>query len=143
MISVAQMRYPVTWWDQRLWIAILCEPVSPPSLIVYLIESVLSPVADVDQLDDLGLEPLVEHVGLGELSLEVGGPGQDEAGHVGLVVGQEQLDRRLRHLPHVVVPLLHPETSETQRRLSSSAVLLWQIHCELVKHISGVALNTI
>ena len=112
-------------------------------ITTHLVKTVLAAVTDVHQLDDLGLEPLVEHVGLGELSLEVGGPGQDEAGHVGLVVGQEQLDRRLRHLPHVVVPLLHPETSETQRGLSSSAVLLWQIHCELVKHISGVALNTI
>ena len=43
------------------------------------------------------------------------------ARYVVLVVGQEQLDRCLCHLPHVVVPLLHPETGETQRRLSSLA----------------------
>ena len=62
---------------------------------MHLVKTVLAAVTDVHQLDDLGLEPLVEHVGLGELSLEVGGPGQDEAGHVVLVIGQEQLDIRL------------------------------------------------
>jgi hypothetical protein len=62
----------------------------------------------------------VEHVGLAELGLEVGGPSQHEAAHVGLVVGDEESDSCLRHLAHVVVPLLHTQTCETQRRLTST-----------------------
>ena len=63
MDTVAQMRYPVKYFNRRLWIAILCRPTIDPHH-AHLIESVLAPVADVNQLDDLGLQPLVEHVGL-------------------------------------------------------------------------------
>ena len=106
-----------------------------------MIESVLSSIAHINQLDDLGLETLVKHVGLGQLSLEVSRPCQNQPGYVGLVVGEEELDRGLRHLPHVVVSLLHPQPGEPEGGLTSSAVLLGQVHRELVEHITSVALE--
>ena len=116
-------------------------PSSQRPMVAHLIESVLSAVADVDQLDDLGLQPLVEHVGLGELGFEVGRPGQDQSGHVGLVVGEEEGDGGLGHFPHVVVTLLHPQPGEPQRGLPASAVLLRQVHSELVEDVPGVPLQ--
>ena len=110
-------------------------------MVAHLIESVLPAVADVDQLDDLGLQPLVEHVGLGELGFEVGRPGQDQSGHVGLVVGEEESDGGLGHFPHVVVTLLHPQPGEPKGGLTSSAVLLGKVHRELVEDVPGVALQ--
>ena len=40
------------------------------------------------------------------------------------------------HLAHVVVPLLHAQARETQRRLTAAAVLLGQVHRELVQDLS-------
>ena len=44
-------------------------------------------------------------------------------------------------LAHVVVPLLHPETSKTECRLPSSPVLLGEVDGELVEDVPGVALQ--
>ena len=63
---------------------------------------------------------LIEHVGLSEFRLEVGGSCENQTGNVGLVVLDEHLHRRLRHFAHVVVPLLHSQTRETQRRLTTA-----------------------
>lgn len=68
-----------------------------------------------------GSTDLIEHVGLAELSFEVGRASQDEPGHVDLVPGDEELHGRLGHLAHVVVPLLHAQAGEAQGRLPSSA----------------------
>jgi len=78
-----------------------------------LVEAVFSAVTDVDELQDLALEPPVEHVGLGELGLEVGRAGENETGDVGLVVGDEELGGDFRHFPHVIVAFFHAETGET------------------------------
>lgn len=44
----------------------------------------------------------------------------------------------LGDLAHVVVASLHTQTSETQRRLSSTSVLLGKINAELVDHLARV-----
>ena len=69
------------------------------------------------------------------------GEGELLTRNVGLVVGDEMRDGRLRHLPDVVVPLLHPESRETERGLTSSAVLLRQVDGELVQDLARVALE--
>jgi len=43
------------------------------------------------------------------------------------------------HLAHVVVALLHAQTRETQRGLATTAVLLGQVHSELVQDLARVA----
>ena len=45
------------------------------------------------------------------------------------------------YLPDVVVPLLHAQTRETQRGLTSAAVLLGEVDGELVQDVAGVALE--
>ncbi len=50
-------------------------------------------------------------------------------------------DCRLGNFAHVVVTLFHSESSETERRLSTTAVLLWQIDRKLVQNLSRVALK--
>lgn len=104
-----------------------------------LVEAVLAAVADVDDLDDLCDEALVEQVALVELGLEVGATGEDEALDVDLVVRDEVLHGELGHLAHVVVALLHAQTRETQRRLTTAAVLLGQVDRELVDDLARVA----
>merc|ERR1719369_2496829 len=48
-----------------------------------LVESILPSVANIHRLDDLGLQPLVEHVGLAQLSFEICGSSHDQSGYVG------------------------------------------------------------
>ncbi|KAI3478310.1 hypothetical protein L1887_59786 [Cichorium endivia] len=104
-----------------------------------LVEAVLAAVGDVDDLDDLGLQTVVEHVGLAQLGLEVGGTGEDEAGDVALVVGDEVLRGELCDLAHVVVARLLTQTCETEGGLTTAAVLLWQVDRELLEDGAGVA----
>lgn len=59
--------------------------------------------------------PLIKHVGHPELCLEVCGASQNETRNIGLVGGNEELYRQLCHLAHVVVALLHSQTSKAER----------------------------
>lgn len=104
-----------------------------------LVEAVLATVRHVHHLDDLGLEAVVEQVGLVEIVLEVGRTSKDDARDVGLVVGDEVLHRELGHLADVVVALLLTETGETERGLTTTAVLLGEIDRELVDDVTRVA----
>ena len=106
---------------------------------IYLIETVLATITDIDDLDDLRRQPRIEHVALTELRLEVRATREHEAGHVDLVVRNEVLHGELGDLAHVVVPLLVTQTRETQRGLSTTAVLLREVDGELVDDLAGVA----
>ena len=61
--------------------------------------------------------------------------------NVRLVIGDEMRDGRLGNFAHVVVTLFHSESSETERRLSTTAVLLRQVDRELVQDLARVALK--
>lgn len=63
----------------------------------------------------------VKHVRLAELSFEVSRASQNHSGHINFIVGHKQLDSRLSHFSHIIVSLLHSQTSKTQGRLPSSA----------------------
>ena len=89
-----------------------------------LVEAVLASVGHVDHLDDLGLQTVVEQVGLVEVVLEVGGTGENDTGYVDLVGGDEVLDSQFGNLADVVVTLLLSQTGETQGRLTTTTVLL-------------------
>ncbi len=104
-----------------------------------LVETVLATVRYIHDLDDLGLQTLVEHVGSVEVVLEVGGSGENDAGNVDLVGGDEVLNRQLGNLTDVVVPLFFSETGKTKSRLTTTTVLLGKIDGELVNHVTGVA----
>lgn len=105
----------------------------------HLVETVLATVRDVDNLDDLGGQPGIEEVRAAEVGLELGATGQDKTLNVDLVVGDEVLDRQLGNLSDVVASRLLSKTRETQRRLTTSTVLLRQVDAELVDDFSGVA----
>lgn len=104
-----------------------------------LVEAVVTTVRNINNLDDLGLETGIEHVGAVEIVLEIGGTSQDKTSDVGLVVGDEVLHGQLSDLAHVVVTLLVTETRETQSGLTTTSVLLGKIDGELVKNLAGVA----
>lgn len=108
-------------------------------VIKYLVETILTTVTDIDDLDDLCRQPRVEHVAQTELRLEVRATREHEASHVDLVVRDEVLHGQLGDLADVVVPLLVTQTRETERGLSTTAVLLREVNGELVDHLAGVA----
>lgn len=87
-----------------------------------LVETVLATVGNVDNLDDLGLQTLVEHIGLVQVVLEVGGTSQDETGDVDLVVGNVVLDSQFGDLTNVVVTLFLTKTGETQSGLTTTTL---------------------
>ena len=110
--------------------------------VAYLVEPVLATVTDVHHLDNLGRQPLVEHVTQTQLSLEIRTTRQHETCHVDLVVRDEVLDRQLSNLTDVVVTLLITKTSETKCGLSTTAVLLGKIDGELVNDLTRVACDS-
>ena len=105
----------------------------------HLVESILAAVADVDNLDDLRTEPGVEHVALRQLGLEVRAASENEASHIHLVISDEVLHGEFGDLADVVVALLVTETRETERGLTTAAVLLGEVDGELVDDLACVA----
>lgn len=95
-------------------------------------------VRDIHDRHDHLLQPQIKHVTLTQLGLEIRTSRQDQPCHVWPVVRDEMLHGNLRHLPHVVMPLLHPQPRKTQGRLPSPPVLLGQIDRKLVQHLSVV-----
>ncbi len=95
-----------------------------------LVEAVLASVRYVNDLDDLGLQTVVEEVGLVEVVLEVGGTSENDTSHVDLVGGDEVLYSQFGDLADVVVALLFTETGETQSGLTTTTVLLGEIDRE-------------
>ena len=77
------------------------------------------------------LETLVEHVGSVQLGFEIGGTGKDKIGTGNFVVFDEALNGSFGDFTDIVVTLLHSQTGKTQRRLTTTTVLLWQIDGEL------------
>ena len=108
-------------------------------ILTDLVETVLSSVRDVDDVDDLCDETGVEEVTEVELGLEVCGSCEDDTLDVDLVVGDKVLDRVLGHLSDVVVSGLHTQSRESERRLSSSSVLLGEIDSKLVENLPRVS----
>lgn len=104
-----------------------------------LVETVLATITDVDDLDDLGYQTVIEQITLAQLRLEVGRTSKDEARHVDPVGRDEVLDRKLGDLANVVVSLLVTQTGETQRGLTTTAVLLREIDREFVDDFARVA----
>ncbi len=105
----------------------------------HLVEPVLATVTDIDDLEDLGTQTRIEQVALRQLRLEVGATSKYETGHVNLVVRDVVLDSQLGDLADVVVALLVTETSETERGLTTTAVLLGEVDGELVDDLACVA----
>ena len=104
-----------------------------------LVEAVLTTVRHINDLDNLGLEALVEEIGLVEIILEIGGTSKNDTSNVDLVVGDEVQNSQLGNLADVVVTLFLTETGETQRRLTTTTVLLGKIDAELLNDVSGVS----
>lgn len=100
------------------------------SQLYSLVETVLASIRYVDDLDDLGLQTVVEKIGLVEIVLEIGGTSENDASYVDLVGGDEVLYRQFSDLADVVVALFFTETSETQSGLTTTAVLLGKIDGE-------------
>ena len=97
------------------------------SQLYSLVETVLASIRYVDDLDDLGLQTVVEKIGLVEIVLEIGGTSENNASYVDLVGGDEVLYRQFSDLTDVVVALFFTETSETQSGLTTTTVLLGKI----------------
>lgn len=104
-----------------------------------LVEAVLASVGHIDNLDDLGLQTVVEEVGLVQVVLEISGTSQNDTGYVDLVGGDEVLDCQFGDLADVVVAFLLSQTGETQGGLTTTAVLLGQVDREFVDDFTGVA----
>lgn len=83
----------------------------------------------------------IKHIGLAQFGFEISRAGQNEAGDVRLVVRDEEPDSLFRHFADVVVPLLVPEASKSESRLSSSSMFLRQVHCESVQYVPCVSLQ--
>jgi len=92
-----------------------------------LVETHITRVGDVDNLQHDGLEAGIEEVGLMESFLELGGTSEDETGDVGSVVGDEVLSSEFGDLSDVVVTALLTNTGETVLGLTTTTVLLWEL----------------
>lgn len=108
-------------------------------LFSYLIKSILAAIADINNLDDLGRQPLIEHVTLTEFCFEVRASSKDQPRNIDFVIGDKMLNGMFSYLPDIVVPLLVSKTRETQSRLSTTTMFLRQIDGEFVDDFAGIA----
>lgn len=104
-----------------------------------LVETVLTAVRNINNLDDLGGQTTVEKIGLVQVVLEIGGTSKNQASNVDLVVGDEVLNGVFGDLADVVVTFLLTQTSETQGRLTTTTVLLGKIDRELLADFTSVS----
>lgn len=124
--------------DQLLLLNELDVAKSLRSQLDGLVETVFTSVRHIDDLDNFGSQTVVEHVGSVQIVLEVSGTGENDAGHIDLVIGDKVLDSQLGDLPDVVVTLLLSKTGETKGGLTTTTVLLGQIDGELVNDFARV-----
>lgn len=103
-----------------------------------LVETVLSSITDIDDLDNLGEKSGVEQVTSTQVGLELCTTGQHQTSNIDLVVGDEMLDCQLGDFSHIVSPRFLSQTGETQSRLTTSTVLLGKVDGELVNDFSGI-----
>lgn len=103
-----------------------------------LVETVLSSITDIDDLDNLGEKSGVEQVTSTQVGLELCTTGQHQTSNIDLVVGDEMLDCQLGDFSHIVSPRFLSQTGETQSRLTTSTVLLRKVDGELVNDFSGI-----
>lgn len=107
-----------------------------------LVETLLSSVGDIGDVDDDFLESGVQELGLGDEFLEIGVPGDDESGDVWHLVLDVAWGGGFAYLSDVGGSLLHSDSSESLLGLPSSSVLFWEVDGELVDDFSGVSLET-
>jgi hypothetical protein len=69
-------------WNCNRWL--ICGP--------DLVEAIFAAITNVDDFDDFGPQPGVEHVALAQFCLEVRATCQDKPSHIDLVVGDEVLN---------------------------------------------------
>jgi hypothetical protein len=62
----------------------------------------------------------IEHVGLRKFGFKVSTSSHNNSSNVHFIVDDKHLRNYFRHFAHVVVPLLHAQTGETKRRLTTS-----------------------
>jgi hypothetical protein len=104
-----------------------------------LVETVLTTVRNVNNLDHLCRETVVKHVGGVKVVLEVSRTSKNDTSNVDLIGSDEVLNSQLGNLSDVVVTLLLSQTSETESGLTTTAVLLGKIDGELVDDLTGVS----
>lgn len=78
-----------------------------------LVETIFTTIGNIDNLEDLGLQSLIEHFGLIEIVLEIGRTGQDETRDIGLIVADEDLSGNFGDLSEVIMSLFDSQSCET------------------------------
>ncbi|KAI6766521.1 hypothetical protein HG531_011743 [Fusarium graminearum] len=104
-----------------------------------LVETVLTTVRNINNLDDLCRKTVIKQVGGVQVALEIGRTSKDETSNVNLVGSDEVLDSQLSNLSDVVVTLFLSQTGETESGLTTTTVLLGKIDRELVDNFTGVS----
>ena len=89
----------------------------------------------------LGLQPSIEQVAVLKIVLEFSRSGENYASHVDSVFSNEELCAKFCHFCEIIVPFFQTKTSKTQSRLTTTTVLLGELHAEFVDHLSRVAKN--
>mmetsp|Transcript_41110 Transcript_41110/g.98052 ORF Transcript_41110/g.98052 Transcript_41110/m.98052 type:complete len:240 (+) Transcript_41110:743-1462(+) len=109
-----------------------------------LIEPSLTSVANIKKRrNDDSCKSLIKKISVGgEVLLKLCRSCHNEAFDVGsLAIRNEHLRCCLSDFPHIVVSLLQSKAGKTQGRLSSSSMLLGQVHCELVQDLTVIPLH--
>ena len=101
-----------------------------------LIEPILSTIRYVYSFDNLCLQPRIKDIRLKEIVLEICRPCKHKPSNIAFVVRDEEMLRKLSDLGDIVLPFLKTQTSKTERRLATPAVLLGQIDRKFMKNLA-------
>jgi hypothetical protein len=98
----------------------------------YLVEAILTPIADIYRLDDPLCQPLIEKITLSKFSLEICAPGKNQSSDIDFIIGYEMLYGHLRHFTDIIMSLLVSLARETLSRLSATTMFFRQINSKSI-----------
>ena len=106
---------------------------------MYLVKPVFTSITDIDNLDHFRRQPLVKHITLTQLGLEIRAASQHQSSAIDLIIRNKMLHGKLCHLPNIIVSFFIPQTRESKSRLSTSSMFFGKIDVEFVNDIASVA----
>ena len=107
-----------------------------------LVQSIFKSIRNIDNIDDFCSKSGVKHFRGIQIVFEVCASCKDQPIYIALVISYESADGNLADLSQVVMALFNSKTSETDGRLTTLVMLLWQLNSKSVYDFFCISLES-